>query len=179
MSQLIYPAQHLRRFLDAVGNGTGQKDLAILHESPTDFYIQPPAGVNYILHDLTILIQDSGKMYASLYGALAALTTGLTVWIKNVSSGATLFDLTDGIPIKTNAAWIAMSDGVGIIDDAANSGVIHLRVDFHNAIYITSKEKFGVTVDADLSGLESHYLIVHGMASSGSSMDAGIEPTDT
>ncbi|MCK5610913.1 hypothetical protein KAR91_54065 [Candidatus Pacearchaeota archaeon] len=98
------------RYADTVGNGTGTKNAAALDGSstPAILRIAPGPGEIFKITRLIPTVEDTGNLDSGGYGNGSALTNGIEVFVKRFVGEAgvtTLWDVTDGIPIKTNAAW--------------------------------------------------------------------------
>lgn len=94
------------RFLDTDGDGTGTKVAIGNYSGGQDFKYVHPRGSNTIadIHRLMVHIQDTSPLSADEYGGLAALTNGIQLLVTDVND-VTFRDLTDGVPIKSNAHW--------------------------------------------------------------------------
>lgn len=97
------------RYFDTVGNGTGTKDAATLDGSstPVTMLIKPAAGEIYkverIIISTTISANNPNSGYA---GSASELTNGFTMSVyTGAAGGSTVWDITDGIPIKANHDW--------------------------------------------------------------------------
>lgn len=162
-------AAPLSRFLDTVGNGTGTKSATGDYSlGAQDFLIAPGAGQVYSIQRLVVAIEDGAAIAdGGVYGALgAALTNGILVAVKDAS--LTLFDLTDGVPITTNHAWLARCasrvDGFG-----TGNGLLVVTWDFAAAgaqlrLVGDDGEKLVVTLEDDFSGLVSHTFVAQGFS---------------
>ena len=156
----------LYRYLDTNGDGTGTKS-AVGDYSGTadDFYIQPPANTLYVLERMIIHIHDSSAFSAEKYGALAALTNGILVKVKQVSPAVDLVDLTDGIPVKSNAVWGQVCFDADLADYGQGDVYLNIRWTFAKAgqpIVINENQQLAVTLNDDLTGLVDHHFMVQG-----------------
>lgn len=157
----------LTRFLDTDGDGGGTKNANSNYSGAAEiFYIQPGAGEIYEINRLIVTITDTNGMQYEEYGNLgAALTNGITVRVQNDSG--TLFDLTDGVPVKTNALWGAHCFDVEIKDAGTGIDYCEARWSFIKSgvpIYLDGddNQRLEVVLNDDLSGLLSHYYKVDG-----------------
>lgn len=94
---------YVSRFLDANGDGTGNKNWIGDYSTPDLAYIQPAAGETMHLTRMIVTIQDDSALAADGYGGLAGLTNGVTVILRDDSG--VIANLTNGDPIKSNAEW--------------------------------------------------------------------------
>lgn len=117
---------------------------------------------------LLVLIVDNGVIGVSTYGALSELTNGIIIDVKR--DNQSIFDLCDGVPVKSNAAWQRLCFDVSINDKGAgNDGYIGVRWTFERAGYpvrLVAGDKFVVTVQDDLSGLMEHRFMIQGFEES-------------
>lgn len=98
------------RYADTVGNGTGTKNAALLNGSGTPAILRIAPGPTEIFKVSRMIptVEDTGNLDSGGYGNGAALTNGIEVLLKRFvgeSNEETLWDITDGIKVKTNAAW--------------------------------------------------------------------------
>jgi hypothetical protein len=71
------------------------------------FSINPPAGSIYKITRIIYTIKDGAGIQTETYGALAALTNGVEVYVSH--NGAIEYYLTDeNNPVKTNSQWSAL-----------------------------------------------------------------------
>ena len=96
---------NIYHYMDTIGNGRGDIDFIDNYSvTPTKARHNVPANEHHELHRLIISIEDSSGMKADEYGDLgAALTNGITIVAEDDNS--TLLNITDNVPIKTNAQW--------------------------------------------------------------------------
>ena len=67
------------------------------------FVIAPTTAQVFRIERMIVNIQDVGAFGAAEYGSTAPLVKGVTV--KVVTDTGTVHDLTDGVPVLTNADW--------------------------------------------------------------------------
>jgi hypothetical protein len=159
----------LYRYLDTDGDGTGTKSANGNYSAggagATEFFIQPPANTLYVLHRMIIHIHDSTAFSAEKYGALAALANGISVTVDQISPAVELVDLTDGIPIKSNAEWGQVCFDVDLASYGQGDVYLNARWTFSKAgqpVVINENQKLAVTLNDDLTGLVDHYFMVQG-----------------
>lgn len=153
------------RYLSDDGTTSGTKAATGNYASPTDFYITATAPM--WIERMILCIVDTKGMVPGEYGDLgAALTNGWEIKVKNADD-VVINDITDGVPIKTNAgigrscydvalhAWTA----------ASTEEVVLARFTFAKAgseLFLRETEKLVITLEDNLSGLISHYFQVQG-----------------
>ena len=158
---------HLFRLLDTNGDGTGTKNANGNYSGAADdFYIQPPAGETYVLYRMLVFIEDGTSAFsADNYGGTAsALTTGVKVLVTD-SSDTTIVDLLDNVPVKSNAQWNALCYDAQFVSYGTGNKYLVVRWTFERSgvpIVLTDQQKLKVTVNDDLSGLDTHHFRVQG-----------------
>lgn len=163
---IVLVQDSLFRFLDTNGDGTGTKSANGNYAGAAEeFYIQPPSDEIYIINRMIIHIRDTTVPDAATYGNGITLTNGITVKVK---SGTTdILDITDGIPIKSNAEWGTRGYDVDLKNWGTGDEFIQARWSFFKAghpIILNGLHghKLVVTVNDDLSGLNEHLFNVQG-----------------
>jgi len=129
---------HLCRYLDSVGDGTGDVDaIGDYSTAPQVFSMGPPPGDVWIVSTLIVYIRDRGFMRADEWANIGTLTNGVA--IMHVDDSGVLADITNGRPLlvssdldaicadfrKTDYAGIHESL-VGIIDFGRDGAPVRL-----------------------------------------------------
>ena len=97
---------HLSRFLDTNGDGTGVKDASVDHSGAAEEYkIEPAATKIYYIAKLVVSVTDGGTWTAAVFGGGTALTNGVIIKTIDADGPTDLVDFTDNVPIKTNGQW--------------------------------------------------------------------------
>ena len=156
------------RYLDATGDGTGAKDfLTDYSSSAVVARIAPAAGEVFMINRMLITIVDT-LMTAGKYGGLTALTNGLTVGVSN--AGGLLLDITDGIPIKTNAGWATLCFDVHVKrwGGTPDNDVLTARFTFRKAgkalgLNGDSGDYLWVRINDNMTGLIAHHFMAQGV----------------
>lgn len=155
------------RYLDANGNGTGNKDFSADYSSAAEIaYIQPGASEVFRVARMIVGIEDTSGFSAAEYGNLGGgLTNGVTV--RKQSDGGTLIDLTDGLPVKTNASWGMLCYDVDLKTWGVGDELLVVRWTFAKAgQYLrldgSNNERLEVVLNDDFSGLVAHTFMVQG-----------------
>lgn len=156
------------RFLDTNGDGTGDKN-ANGDYSVTEgiFYIKPPVGEVYEIHRIIASIEDTAGMQAQEFGNLGApLTNGLVLRLSDDTG--VLADITDGLPVKTNAQFGQISYDVELKTWGSGNELLLVRFTFEKSgqpIILRGDlgEKIEVVCNDNLSGLLSQYFSVQGL----------------
>ena len=159
-----YP--QLLRYLDTNGDGTGTKnangDYSLAQEI---FFIQPPVNQIFSIRRMLIQIADTGSVDAGSYGNGITLTNGIEARVQDDSG--TISDLTDQVPILTNADWARQCYDATNTDFGAGQNYISVRWTFANGgkpivLNGNSNERLEVLLEDDLDGLTGHYFLAHG-----------------
>lgn len=154
---------HIYRYLDTAGNGTGTKNAIGDYSTPDEFYISGPSSGRMVLERMIIHVRDGSGFSAEKYGGLTALTNGLSVAV--VTEGETV-DLTDGVPVKTNAAWGRLCYDLAFHITGAGDDFMSVRWTFSRSgkpiVLKSATDKLGVTLNDDMTGLVEHYFMVQG-----------------
>jgi hypothetical protein len=79
-----------------------------------------------------------------------------------------VLDITDGLPIKSNAQWRALCQDAGLQSFAAGSSneVVFAHLLFATreaALNVKPGHKFIARLNDDFSGLAAHYFHIHGV----------------
>ena len=151
----------LYRFADLTGDGTGSK-LANVDGSvtPQVFKLAPRDGELYLrVERMVVHLADSGSLDSGAYGNNITLTNGITVEKRLASDDSVLQDLTDGIPITTNAHWGRNCYDVDPISFGLGDEAMNVRWTFSKAgkaIEINRTEYLAVVIRDNLTGLSDH-----------------------
>lgn len=156
----------LSRFLDETGDGSGNKNaISDYSTGTTDFKIVPGAGVVMRLTRLLVTIGD-GSMTAFYGGLGSALSNGIVVQKRNAAG--VVIDLTDAVPVTTNADWGSHCYDVGLFQPGgAGDEFMHVRWTFTKADHPIrldgdAGEFFTVRMADNLTGLSLHRFLVQG-----------------
>jgi hypothetical protein len=159
----------LTRYLDTTGDGSGTKNAIGNYASSAQiFRIAPASGKVFRISRMLINIEDTAGMKAENYGDTGSpLTNGIEVRTHDGSS--TLIDLTDGIPIKTNAHWGRTCYDVDIKSwsTAPTNELLLARWSFFRCgqylrLNGSKNQELQVVLNDNLTGLISHYFMVQG-----------------
>ncbi len=163
----------LYRFLDTNGDGSGAKsaigDYSAGTGTPTAFKIVPPSTDLFTLSRVIVQIRDTGTIAAEEYGALPELSVGVV--LRVMDAGGVVKDLTDGLPIKSNAAWGRVCYDIDISTFGTGDNFVECRWTFaKSGKFLELNGQAGEWLEAylsdDLSGLVSHTFMVQGFRAS-------------
>ena len=156
----------LSRYLDTNGDGTGTKNANGNYAGAVEeFYIEAQAGESLTLTSMLVAIEDTGGGTVQEYGNIgSALTNGIAVTVEN-EHGTVLMDLTDAVPVTTNAHWAQLCYDVNWLDKGSGNDMIAVRWTFAKSgqpIKLEEGQRLIVSVNDNLTGLVSHYFLVQG-----------------
>lgn len=168
----------LYRYLDTVGNGTGVKaatgdytpagSLGSGDDGFTEFMIKPANNEIFRIYALMAHVRATNCNSSLQYGNLTALSNGVEIAVKTSTTGATILDLTDGVPIRANADWARFA-GIDIVQGVYSTGDEYLsiltRFDLADAplrLQGTANEYLTVRLGDDFSGLTDHRFFAYG-----------------
>ena len=155
----------LFRYLDTNGNGTGTKNAIGNYGTATSFYITPDSiRQRFILHRVLYYIEDDAQgIDLSTYGGITALTNGILV--RNIRANGDIYDLTDGVAIKTNGDIARICYDVTISAFPANNNFVTGRWTFSKSgapIILNHGDKLEFLMRDNLSTLVAHYFMIQG-----------------
>jgi len=157
----------ISRFLDANGDGSGGKSFTADYSSAQGIaFIQPAASEVMILERMLVTIEDTTGFAAADYGNITdGLTNGIQVRVQDDSG--TVADLTDGVPITTNANWATFCYDADLKTWGNGNEFIMVRWTFGKSgvpvrLSGNKNARLEVLFDDDLRGLVSHNFLVQG-----------------
>lgn len=160
--------QHLYRYLDTDGDGTGTIDATGDYSDATgtgveDFYYEAVKGTT--IERMLVSVGDTAGMQSQEYGNIgAALTNGVSVLLYN-EHGALYEDLTAGQPVKTNAEWGALCFDVDVKTWGSGNELLVARWTFAKSglpLHLPAGAKLVVRVNDKMDGLLSHRYMIQG-----------------
>jgi hypothetical protein len=160
----------LNRYLDANGDGTGNKsfvgDYSLAQEIA---YIQPGADEVFYLARMIVSIQDGVGFAAAKYGAInGGLSNGIQ--IRVIDDTGVLVDLTDGVPILNNASWAGFCYDADVKAWGVGDEFLPVRWTFSKSgapikLIGANNARLEVLMDDDLTDLVAHRFLVQGTIS--------------
>jgi len=156
----------ISRHLSDDGTTSGGKNAIGNYASPTRFYIQPAAGEVFIIRRIIVEIEDGPTMRAERYGGLpAALPNGVIA--QKATNGVQTLDLTDGIPVKTNAGWGRLCYDVDIKTWGAGDELLLVRWTFGASgtdieLIGDNNDSLDIVLNDDFTGIIKQNFLVQG-----------------
>lgn len=155
------------RFLDTVGNGSGNKNIAGNYAAaPQSFKMIVPAGLIYIISSFNVHISDSGNFTSGGFGANALpLTNGFQI---NAKMNGNIGSLIDNMPIKTNANFLHISQDTTLLTAFSGGGNVlsstFTPTSFGIAGYFNGDkgDYLEIIVNDDLTFIKDFHAIVKG-----------------
>ena len=167
------PRYHFHQLADTVGNGSGTADFIGDYTTPVEALLVPATGTSIEIHRMTLHLEDGGAggIKAETYGALSALTNGVTIKTF-ASAGADLITNFTPEPIKNNGQWGAMNYDVDVKTWGSGNELLLARYTFVLSgapIVLIGDDRIVVRLADNFTGLihhkfhfQGHYLQGHG-----------------
>lgn len=149
------------------GIATDEHNMAIDGSStPQVFGIRPTASQLFVVSELLLAIQDTGAMTAALFGFATAIVNGLTLKVLD-SASATLYDLFNGEPPKTNADLAKFCTDLTVHSWGAGDEILQARFDLSKSgsplvVDGAASQTLVATVQDDLTGLNFFTIAARG-----------------
>ena len=125
-----------------------------------EFEYSPPEEEATITH-LHFVLLDTGSIDATKYGNMAAaLTNGILIEV--IYADGSSLDLTGGFPIKTTGEWLALCDEVEHHIHGQGPEAYVGSQSYNGGIHLSPGDVFRVTVQDNLTTLDSHLFRVDG-----------------
>jgi hypothetical protein len=157
----------ISRYMDTNGDGTGATNaVGNYTTTAAAFYYQPVAGAVAYISRMIVSVEDTGGMQAEEYGNIgAALTNGIEV--KVVDDVGTIYDLTSGVPIKTNSQWGQVCYDVEVKAWGSGNDLLVARWTFAQSgtrieLEGDNNERIEAQLNDNFTDLISHRFIVQG-----------------
>jgi len=160
----------VNRFLDANGDGTGNKNFNGDYSGAQEIaYIQPPTNRIYNIARMLVSIVDTSGFSAVDYGNIAGgLTNGIQVRVQDDSG--TIVDLVDSEPIVSNAGWGAFCYDADLKTWSTGNEFLLVRWTFSKSgvpikLDGSKNARLEVLMDDDLRSLIDHKFLIQGSSS--------------
>lgn len=156
------------RYCSDDGTTTGAKNANLEFATADEWYVEAAAGETLVFKRIMISYEDTSGMQANEYGNLgSALSNGIEMKVYD-DSGNVKSDLTDGVPIKTNAQWANLAGPDTDVKAWGASPTDQLFIvrftfsKFSDGIKLYPGWKYVVHLNDDVRGLITHYFILQG-----------------
>ena len=132
------------------------------------FTIAPSTGEIMDVTRMMTFVRDTGIFAAEKYGYMTALTNGIEIRkADSTSSTGTLIDLTDSLPVKTNAEWGRLCYDATISEFGTGDEFLHARWTFAKfgapiRLVGDNGEFFEVSFHDSCTGLVQHNFTAQG-----------------
>ncbi len=135
--------------------------------TPQLFWYSPPQNTKARIYRMIIFVRDTGVFTADGFGALAALTNGIDIYVarNNAASGATILNLDADNKVQSNADWGRLCYDARLDAYGSGDNFIVVRWTFANTgAYLTLGENDYIIaeINDDLTGLVEHTYTVQG-----------------
>lgn len=158
---------NIAQYLDTNGDGTGNIDaIGDYSLTPTEFYIQPPAGSVYELRRVIVTIEDTGSIDSGGYGNNSSpLTNGISVECR--IEGQPVRTLTAQLPVTRTADWNSLCFDGDVINFGSGNQFYVARWTFTNdgdPIRLTENDVLAFKFNDNLTsqGLVGHRFLIKG-----------------
>lgn len=158
----------ISRYMDTNGDGSGTKSATGDYSVTAGYFkIQPPRNALYAITRLIVFVEDGGPtLSADEYGGLAALTNGIRVEVRDNTTDVKN-DLTDGVTIKSNAAWSRVCYDATPSNYGSGNVFLSVRWTFERSggpIYLEGRnaERLVVKLTDSFTGLVDHTFLAQG-----------------
>ena len=161
----VQPQEKLYQCLTDIGDGTGVNNAVGNYSS--DMFEIFIANAERAIQISTIMvgIRDVGNFRQDRYGAMSALTNGIRVKIKD-DLGATLLDMTSGIPIRTNGGWQLLAFDASPLPQGGGDGFYAVRWglsrDTGSDIILEPGHRLSAELNDDFTELVGHTFFIYG-----------------
>ena len=156
--------------LDTNGDGTGDTNANGNYLVEKEFFCAPPEDEDYLIYQMSVGIEDSGKISYELYGNNVVLieTEGCTFEITNNDIALAMFDerVSDLNIIQTNRDYIITTVGNFIVypNELGNKffGQAVYKFNSPKILRGSSGDRLSVKLLGDFSNLTNHGFYLHG-----------------
>jgi hypothetical protein len=138
--------------------------------TPVPFYAGPPAGKDWLINRMLVMIKDNAVLTADNYGGIDVLTAGngVTLKVRQGPTGPEVLDLTDNHPIKSNAEWGAFCYDISHVSFGSGDNYVLVRWTFGKSgaplrLSSVRSEKLVLLVQDNLTGLTGHHFVIQGL----------------
>ena len=154
-----FQKKDVTRFLDTNGDSTGIKEF-IGNYSVTSIkaLFRPQNGVDEYINRLIVFIADNSSVDAGKYGNGITLTNGIEIKLEK-QNGTLVKNITDGIPIKTNADYARFGFQISDISFGSGLNYVHAVLTFEKngtALKVGADEQLAIYLSDDFTGLNAH-----------------------
>ena len=158
---------NLYRYMDAVGDGTGNDNFNADYSAAEGLAIvAPPVDEVFNINRIIISLEDTTGMSASDYGNITGgLANGIA--IKKDDGTNVINEITDGISVKSNAEWGMLCYDVDIKKWSTGNELLLARFTFTKGgesieLYGSNDHRLVISFNDDLTGLVSHRFMAQG-----------------
>ena len=137
---------------------------------PVPLYAGPPAGKDWLIERLIVMVKDNAVITADTYGGIDVLTagTGVQIMCKEGPTGKIILDLTDGGPVRSNAEWGKMCYDVAAHTFGSGDNYILVRWTFGKSgsplrVSSVRNEKLVAVINDNLTALTGHIFMIQGL----------------
>jgi len=151
-----------------VGDGSNM-NANVDGSTPVPFYAGPPAGKDWLIWRMLVMIKDNANITADNYGGIDILTAGngVTLKVREGPTGKEILDLTDNHAIKSNAEWGVFCYDIAPHTFGSGDNYVLVRWTFAKAgeplrLSSVRSEKLVLLVQDNLAALTGHHFFIEG-----------------
>jgi len=159
-------------YMDSIGNGKGVDDFIGDYSTvPIKARHNVPGDERHDLYRMIIAVEDGSGMKADEYGDLnGPLVDGISITVED--DNGILLDLTDEVPVKTNAQWgqLCFDADIKSWGGTPSDDILLVRFTFERSgAPITvhghpeNNRRLSVNFSDDFTGLIHHRFMLQGM----------------
>jgi hypothetical protein len=135
--------------------------------TPQLFVYSPEVGYQVKLAHLLFTLEDDAAFRAERFAGLSsALTNGLQLFVDSGGGSARVLELTDGVPIKSNAGFARLMHEVRYDSYGSGNSFISAHMQFNTitdeGLVLYEDDRLVVEIDDDLSSVVEFYATVQG-----------------
>jgi hypothetical protein len=131
------------------------------------FKFRATQGRRCDIYRMIVSISDGANWSADEFGNLgSALSNGILIQVLDVTDDSEVLDLCDGLPITLNVDWAKYCYDTSLDEFSAGTDYMKVRWTFERsgaALTMTDKMYFAMTIQDDLTGLDSFHAMLQGV----------------
>lgn len=153
------------RIMSTNGDGTGTiYQNANFSVTPGLFYVSPPAGQQYFITHMHVVVADNATLNMDDYGGIVGGLTNGIEFVKKIDGVET--DIFQGFRVKWNVDYLMVVETeITTFAGTAQAllGVIFFQDSFTTSLLLNPGDYLGMRISDDLSTLSRQYAAVWGI----------------
>jgi len=149
-------------------NNAGLSSIVSNYTAATQYFIQPPPGQKYKFHTIVAFLQDATAISAAGYGAMSALSNGISLKTYTASGASVKSDILAGHVVKTTAEWAHFFYDLNPVTYGIGDTYFLARWRVKDSCGVPIElngdnfERLALTVHDDMTGLSDQQFIAQG-----------------